>query len=76
MSLAEDVKLSAFERHPSLCLLFYFQHFCLPVKFGEAFFYAIPKLTRPLGFVFLVTLWTMSHFEFGGGVDVFCKYVL
>jgi hypothetical protein len=49
MSLAEDVKLSACGKHPSLCFLLYFQHLCLLVKFGEALFYAIPELTHPLG---------------------------
>jgi hypothetical protein len=34
-------------------------YLCLPVKFGEALFYAIPELTRPLGFVHSVTLWAM-----------------
>jgi hypothetical protein len=39
------------------CILIYFI-LCLPVKFGEAFFYAIPELNCPLGFVFSVTLCT------------------
>jgi hypothetical protein len=72
--LAEDVKLSACGRHLSLCYLFYFWHcvfqvLCLPFKFGGAFFYATPELTRSLGIVNLVTLWAMCHFKFGGGVD-------
>jgi hypothetical protein len=46
-SLAEDVKLSACGRHPSLCLLPFFFYFL--VKFREAFFYVVPKLTYPLG---------------------------
>jgi hypothetical protein len=48
-SLAKDVKLSTCGRHSLLCFLFYFQHLYLLVKFGEAFFCAIPELTHPLG---------------------------
>jgi hypothetical protein len=32
---------------------------CLPFKFGGALFYAMPELTRSLGFVNPVTLWAM-----------------
>jgi hypothetical protein len=75
MSLAEDVKLSTCGKHPSLFYLFYFWHcvfqLCLPFKFGGALFYAMPNLTRSLGIVILVTLWTLCHFKFVGGVDIF-----
>ena len=53
-----------------------FQVLCLPFKFGGALFYAMPELTRSLGIVNLVTLWTMCHFKFGGGVDVSRAFLL
>jgi hypothetical protein len=34
---------------PHYVSCFMFSICCLPVKFGEAFFYAIPELTHPLG---------------------------
>jgi hypothetical protein len=52
-----------------LFLALYVPVLCLPFKFGGAFFYATPKLTRSLYIVNLVTLWAMYHFKFGGGVD-------
>ena len=67
-SLAEDVKLSACGRHPSLCFIF---SICVyRSNFRGAFFYASPKLTHSLGFVNPVTLWAMWHFKFRGGVDL------
>ena len=36
----------------------------------------MPELTRSLGIVNLVTLWTMRHFKFRGGVDVFGAFLL
>ena len=66
MSLAEDVKLRACGRHPSLFYLFYFWHcvvqvICLPFKFGGALFdvYVTPNLTRSMCIIILVTLWSM-----------------
>jgi hypothetical protein len=62
-----------------LFLALYVPVLCLPFKFGGAFFYALPELTRSLGIVNLVTLWAMCHFKFGGGVDFsgepFCYFV-
>jgi hypothetical protein len=52
-----------------LFLAFYILVLCLPFKFGGAFFYATPELTRSLGIVNLVTLRAMCHFKFEGGVD-------
>jgi hypothetical protein len=49
-------------------------YLCLSVKFGEAFFYAIPELNRPLGFVFFSHIVDNVTFEFGGGVGVFCNF--
>jgi hypothetical protein len=75
-SLAEDLKLSACGRQPSLfslsldCLFQFccvFQDECLPFKFGEAFCYVILDLRHPIGIVFLVTLGTMCHFSLGVG---------
>jgi hypothetical protein len=79
-SLAEDFKLSACGRQPSLfflcylilfllCVLFLcvFQVKCLPFKFGGAFSYVVPDLRHPAGIVFLVTLRTMCHFSLGVG---------
>ena len=66
MSLAEDVKLSACGRHPSLFYLFCFwrcvvQVICLPFMFGGALFYvyAMPDLSCSLGIIIVVTLWSM-----------------
>jgi hypothetical protein len=73
-SLAEDVKLSACGRHPSLFSLsfdfvfffsFAFQVKCLPSKFGGAFSYILPNLHHSSSIVFLGTLGTMCHFSLG-----------
>jgi hypothetical protein len=73
-SLAEDFKLSACGRQPSLfcvfmCYLISFVQFvlflcvfqveCLPFKFGGTFSYVMPDLRHPAGMVFLITLGTM-----------------
>jgi hypothetical protein len=77
-SLAEDVKLSACGRYPSLfflsfdfvyliCFCFIFQVKCLPSKFGGVFSYILPNLRPSYGIVFLDTLGTMCHFSLGVG---------
>jgi hypothetical protein len=79
-SLAEDLKLSACGRHPSLfsllldlvylfCFCFHcvFQEKCLPFKFGRALSYVMPDLRRSSSIVFLDTLGTMCHFSLGVG---------
>jgi hypothetical protein len=59
-----------------LFLAFYVPILCLPFKFGGAFFHAMPKSTRSLGIVNLVTLWAMCHFKFRGGVDFWNLFVI
>jgi hypothetical protein len=72
-SLAEDVKLNACGRHPSLFslsfdfFLFVFQVKCLPSKFRGAFSYVLPNLRHSSSIVFLGTLGTMCHFSLGVG---------
>jgi hypothetical protein len=88
-SLAEDFKLSACGRQPSLfflCYLTSFVHFvlflcvfqvkCLPFKFGGAFSYVVPDLHLPSGIVFFLSHWGQCDILVWGWGRHICHFIL